>query len=94
MMPTSRRAWCAGQAAIEAVALVPVLFLVALAAWQLAAIGVAALRADEQLRRQGLSPNRVERARIVNLRSEALVAMILPGTGPISVVARGAVRVR
>ena len=44
-----------GQAAVEAVALVPVLLLVVVAAWQLVAIGVAALRADEYLRREGMS---------------------------------------
>lgn len=43
-----------GQAAVELVAAVPVLLAAALLAWQLAAAGWAAVRAEEDLRRAGL----------------------------------------
>ena len=47
-----------GQAAVEVLALVPLLVVVALLGWQLAAVVTAALRADEQVRRDALGAER------------------------------------
>ena len=83
-----------GQAAVEAVALVPVLLLVVVAAWQLVAIGVAALRADEHLRREGMSGSARGQNSTIDLRARVAVPALLPAAGDISVIARGAVRSR
>lgn len=88
------RARASGQAAIEAVALVPVLILVAIAAWQLAAIGLAALRADGDLRREALTRSRPSVTRITDIRAVANVSTFLPGVSGLSVVAHGAVMSR
>jgi hypothetical protein len=83
-----------GQAAIEAVALVPVLLLAVLAAWQLVAIGVAALHADAQIRREGMSGGVQDSSAIGDLRARVEVPALMPAVGGMSVVARGAVRSR
>lgn len=82
-----------GQAAVEAIALVPLLILVVLAAWQLAAVGLAALRADEILRRKALVGHD-SRSGLVEVTARSTVQQILPLVGRYEVEARGAVRTR
>lgn len=78
-----------GQAAIEVLGLVPAVLVLALGAWQLAAVSWAALQADEAVRRQALAATG---GGTTTVRAEARVPVVLPGVGPLRVRARATVR--
>ena len=79
-----------GQAAVEVLALVPLLVVVALLGWQLAAVVTAALRADEQVRRDALGAT--GGGRVVVVDTAARVPAFLPGVRDLRVPARVGVR--
>ncbi len=79
-----------GQAAVEVLALVPLLVVVALLGWQLAAVVTAALRADEQVRRDALGAS--GGGRVVVVDAAVRVPAFLPGVGDLRVPARVGVR--
>jgi hypothetical protein len=81
----------AGQAAVEVLALVPLLVVVALVGWQLAAVVTAALRADEQVRRDALGASGGG-GRVVVVDATARVPAFLPGVRGLRVPARVGVR--
>lgn len=87
-MTRTRRS--AGQAAIELLGLVPAVLVVALGAWQLAAVSWAALQADEEVRARAMgaggAPGTVTVAATVGVPS------LLPGVRGLAVTARAAVR--
>lgn len=78
-----------GQAAVEVLAAVPVLLLAALLAWQLAAAGWAAVRAEESLRRTALRATGPAGASVT-------LSVAVPVPGPLGsgvrATARGVVR--
>ncbi|MGE0028819.1 MAG: hypothetical protein AB7U07_17150, partial [Thermoleophilia bacterium] len=86
----SRRRAGGGQAAVEVLALLPLLLVVALVGWQLAAVVTAALRADEQVRRDALGASGA--GRVVVVDAAARVPAFLPGMRGLRVPARVGVR--
>jgi hypothetical protein len=80
-----------GQAAVEVLALLPLLAVVALVGWQLTAVVTAALRADEQVRRDALGASGGG-GRVVVVRAAARVPAFLPGVRGVRVPARVGVR--
>jgi hypothetical protein len=86
---TRRRAG-RGQAAVEVLALLPALVLVALLGWQLAAVLSAALEADARVRDEALGARRGGRVLVVGASARA--HGFLPGLGGVSVPARVGVR--
>lgn len=79
-----------GQAAVEVLALLPLLVVVALVGWQLAAVVTAALRADEQVRRDALGAS--ASGRVVVVDAAVRVPAFLPGVRDLRVPARIGVR--
>ena len=86
-----RRRGPGGQAAVEVLALLPVLVVVALAGWQLTAVVTAALRADEHVRRDALGASGGG-GRVVVVDAAADVPAFLPGLRGVRVPARVGVR--
>lgn len=87
---TGRRRAGRGQAAVEVLALLPLLVVVALVGWQLAAVLSAALRADERVRDDALA--RSGAGRVVVVDAAVRVPAFLPGVRDLSVPARVGVR--
>ena len=85
-----RRRGPGGQAAVEVLALLPVLVVVALVGWQLTAVVTAALRADERVRRDALGAGGGGRVVVVGATAE--VPAFLPGVRGVRVPARVGVR--
>lgn len=83
-----RRRQC-GQAAIEAIALAPLLALVVVVAWQLAVVVRGALMADDEVRARALTPGGAARTLSVERRLPSL----LPGGRRLVVTARARVDV-
>ena len=79
-----------GQAAVEVLALLPLLVVVALVGWQLAAVVTAALRADERVRRDALGA--AGGGRVVVVDTAVRVPAFLPGVRGVRVPARVGVR--
>ena len=79
-----------GQAAVEVLALVPLLVVVALIGWQLAAVVTAALRADEGVRQDALGARGA--GRVVVVDAAMRVPSFLPGVRGLRVPARLGVR--
>lgn len=80
-----------GQAVVELLAMIPVIVLAALLAWQLAAVLGAGMRAQERVRADAL------RAASAPGRTTAVIAAVevprvLPGVGRMTVRARARVR--
>jgi hypothetical protein len=88
-----RRRRPGGQAALELLALVPLLLVAALLAWQLAAVVGAGMRAQERVRaeaiRAGGHPGGMGMSTVT--ASEA-VPVLLPGGRALSIRARATVR--
>ncbi len=87
---TARRRAGRGQAAVEVLALLPLLVVVALIGWQLAAVVSAALRADERVRREALGASGA--GRVVVVEEAVRVPAFLPGVRGLRVPARVGVR--
>jgi Flp pilus assembly protein TadG len=86
----SRRRPGRGQAAVEMLALLPLLALVALMGWQLAAVVAAGMRAQDEVRTAAL---RAEGSgRVVTVGAAADVGVLVPGLGHLRVPARIGVR--
>jgi hypothetical protein len=81
----------AGQAAVELVALVPVLLAAGLLAWQLLAVVGAGLRAEEQARQRALRAGAGAGGVATVTVSEAVPAL-LPGVRGLRIDARASVR--
>ncbi|HTI35735.1 MAG TPA: hypothetical protein VL422_18810 [Miltoncostaea sp.] len=79
-----------GQAAIEVLALIPLLVVVALIGWQLAAVVTATLRADARAREDALRAT--GGGRVVVIEGSARVPAFLPGVRGLRVPARVGVR--
>ena len=80
-----------GQAAVELLAAIPVVVIAGLLAWQLVAVLAGGLRAQEQVRAEGLRATGV-RGQTVVVTASARVPQLLPGLGGLRVRARAAVR--
>lgn len=81
----------AGQAALELIALVPLVVLAALTAWQLAAVVAAGMRAQEQARARAIAAGPAP-AGVTTVAVTVPVPPILPGAGRPSIAARAVVR--
>jgi hypothetical protein len=79
-----------GQAAVEVLALLPLLVVVALLGWQLAAVVTAALQADERVRAEALGARAAGRVVVVDAAAPA--PAFLPGARGLRVPARLGVR--
>lgn len=79
-----------GQASVEVVALLPLLVLVALLGWQLAALAQAGVRADGAARERALAAHGA--GRIATVTVDEPVARFLPGLPALRVPARLGVR--
>lgn len=80
----------AGQAAVELVALVPVLLAVGLLAWQLVAVIGAGLRAEEQARQRGLRA--AGGGGVATIAVSEPVPSLVPGARGLRIGARASVR--
>ena len=80
-----------GQAAVELLAMIPVLVLVVLLGWQLAAVIGAGARAQEEVRERALGATGGS-GRIVVVTAAEAVGAVLPGLGGLRVRARVGVR--
>lgn len=80
-----------GQAAIELLAALPILLGAGLLAWQLVAVLLAGMQAQDRLRAEALRAGGPS-GRLVAVRAHAPVPALLPGVGGLRVEARGAVR--
>ena len=80
-----------GQAAIEMLAMIPVLVLVVLLGWQLAAVIGAGARVQEEVRERALDATGGS-GRIVVVNAAEAVGAVLPGVGGLRVHARLGVR--
>ena len=80
-----------GQAAVELLAAVPAVVLAALLAWQLVAVLVAGMRAQERVRAEGLRATGPPGATLT-VRAEARVPRVLPGLPAMRVRAEAGVR--
>ena len=85
----SRRA--PGQAAVELLAMIPVLVLVGLLAWQLTAVLAAGLEAQEDVRARAMGAAGAS-GRIAVVTATVSVPGLLPGMRGLRVPARAAVR--
>jgi hypothetical protein len=81
-----------GQAAIELLAMVPVLVLAGLVAWQLAAVLVAGMAAERDVRERALRATAVPGAIVVVSATSEVPAVLPPVTG-LRIAARAGVRV-
>ncbi|MGD9572004.1 MAG: hypothetical protein AB7V62_08980 [Thermoleophilia bacterium] len=80
----------AGQASLELLALVPLLLLAALVAWQLAAVLGAGMRAQQEARAEALAATG---AGVETLTATRTVPVVVPGVRGLRITARAAVRV-
>ena len=87
-VPASHRA---GQAAVELLALLPVLVAAALLAWQLVVVVRAAEEAQERARAGALAAMGPPGA-VITVRAHVPVPAILPGAGGLAAVAAAAAR--
>jgi hypothetical protein len=76
---------------VEAIAAMPLLLLAALVAWQLAAVVVAGLRAEERVRAAALTAGPAG-GRVVTTDARVPVPALLPVDLRVAVSARAAVR--
>lgn len=86
-----RRRPAPGQAALEVLALVPLLLVAALLAWQLAAVVGAGMRAQERVRAEALQAGAAGGG-VRTLGAVEPVPGLLPGVRGMSIRARAAVR--
>ena len=77
---------------MELLALVPVVVLAALFAWQLAAVVGAGMAATERSRDAALRYT-APGAGVVTLQRQVAIPQLLPGTGGLSITSRAAVRI-
>ena len=84
-----RRAGSRGQASVEVIALVPLLVLVVVLVWQLAALVRGALLAQERARAEALS---LRGDGVVRVSASVRVPTLLPGVGELRVPVRAVVR--
>jgi hypothetical protein len=89
MPPSPQRS--AGQAALELLAVVPVVLAAALLGWQLVAVLRAGAAAQEEARARAIAATGPA-GTTLTARSEAPVPALLPGLGGLSIGARAAVR--
>lgn len=80
-----------GQASVELIAMVPLVLLAGLLAWQLVAVLVAGLQAQEQVRARALRAGPGAQATRTETVTVA-VPRVLPGVGGLRITARAAVR--
>ncbi|MGD9697099.1 MAG: hypothetical protein AB7V42_15730 [Thermoleophilia bacterium] len=80
-----------GQAGLEVLALLPLVVLAALLAWQLAAVVSAGMRAEQDARADALRATGA-RGRIVVVERRVTVPQVLPGAGGLVIRARAGVR--
>ena len=85
-----RRRGGRGQAAVEMLALLPLLVVVALLGWQLAAVVAAGMRAQDEVRAAALGAT--GSGRVVTVEAAADAGVLLPGLGRVRVPARVGVR--
>ena len=86
-----RRAEC-GQAAVELLAMIPVLIVVGLLAWQLAAVIATGLRAQAEVRVRAVQAVAHVAGEHVTVSVRVPVPSVLPGLGGLAVPARAGVR--
>jgi hypothetical protein len=86
-----RRPRASGQAALELLAVVPLLVLAVLLAWQLAAVIGAGLRAEERVRRDALGTTGAP-GRLTTVGATVAVPALLPGADGLAIRARAVVR--
>ena len=80
-----------GQASIELLAMVPLVILAALLAWQLTAVLAAGLEAQERVRSRALrAEGGAATVRVVSV--SVAVPRVLPGAGGLRLTARAGVR--
>jgi hypothetical protein len=90
-MSLRRRRRAAGQAALELLAVVPLILAAAALAWQLVAVTHAGAEAQESARARALQASGAPGVTLT-VRASSPVPALLPGLGGLSVDARAAVR--
>ncbi len=77
-----------GQAAVETLALVPLLVATVLLIWQLVALAAGAMSAHELARARAIE---ARGGSLVHVRAVSTVPSLLPGIGPLAVPVRAAI---